>query len=361
MIRFSRRSVMKGIGAAGAVAASGGLAAPAIGQARTLTVSVWGGVTEEAIKAYVAPEFTRLTGAAVAYDIGGSGARYNKLLAQRANPTVDVFLSGDDAVIAGHKAGILASGNRKNLPNLADVAPWALRIKHGTDAEVIGAVPYAVLAYVLAYNPETVKTPPTSWGDMWKPEFSGKVAYASQVHSQMPALTIIAAELAGGSAENIDPGFKKLAELRPGKISVNWSEWSSVFKSGDVVLATEFNYYLETMKNLKYPIAYVVPKEKAIGSMQAMSLVKGSPHKEIGEAFLNLMIDPKIQAEFARRDYHGPVSMKVSLSDTEKARCTCGTNVEDQVRFFDPEMSAAVRPAWTERLNIEVLPKWKVR
>ena len=27
----------------------------------------------------------------------------------------------------------------------------------------------------LTYNPETVKTPPTSWADLWKPEFKGRV------------------------------------------------------------------------------------------------------------------------------------------------------------------------------------------
>lgn len=27
----------------------------------------------------------------------------------------------------------------------------------------------------IAYNPETITTPPTSWDDLWKPEYAGKV------------------------------------------------------------------------------------------------------------------------------------------------------------------------------------------
>src|ERR1700710_2556811 len=117
MSKLSRRDLLKGAAATG-LAAQGApaLAAPAIGKGSTLTVSVWGGISEDSVKAYVAPEFTRLTGATIAYDIGGVGARYNKLLAQKANPAADVFFGGEEAIVGGHKAGILAPASRKSLP-----------------------------------------------------------------------------------------------------------------------------------------------------------------------------------------------------------------------------------------------------
>ncbi len=276
--KLTRRTVLTG---AGAVAAGAMIARPAIAQRQTLTLSTWGGVTQDGIKAYVQPEFEKRTGATLAFDIGGQGARYNKLLAQRASPPADVFFSTDEAVVAGHRAGILTSAHAKSLSNLSQLSDWAMTVKGiGGDGMVAG-VPYTLIAYVLAYNPDVVKEPPTGWADMWRPEFRDKLALAAPVHTQMPAFVIIAAELAGGSAANVDPGFKKLAELRPSKLTVFWTDWAPLNKSGDVTAATEFDYYLETMKSQKYPIDYVVPKEKAIGSPEYVSVVKGTKQQEL--------------------------------------------------------------------------------
>ena len=188
----------------------------------------------------------------------------------------------------------------------------------------------------------------------------GKLAFASPVHSQMPAFVIIAAELAGGSATNVDPGFKKLAELRPAKLTVFWTDWAPLDKSGDVTLATEFDYYLESMKAQKYPIEQIVPTDKGIGTPEFVSIVKGTKNPELAEAFMNLMLDPKIQEAFATETYQGPTNKKVQLAADLQKKCACGARI-DQLRFFDPVMFANVRAAWTERMNTEVVPNWGSR
>lgn len=361
MTGIDRRAFLRAAGT-GALAMSplrSALAAPTVAKGTVLTVSTWGGVTQDGIKAYAQPLFEKLTGATLAYDIGGQGARYNKLLAQRVNPPADVFFSTDEAVVAGRKSGILDSANRKNLPNLADVFDWAQTVKPESDTLVAG-VPYTLIAYVLGYNPDLVKTPPRSWADLWRPEFAGKLAFASPVHTQMPALVIIAAELAGGSVANVDPGFKKLAELKPAKLTVFWTDWAPLDKSGDVTLATEFDYYLESMKAQKYPVEQVVPTDKGIGASEYVSIVKGTKNPELAEAFLNLMLDQKVQESFAGDTYQGPTNNKVQLSADLQSKCSCGAKV-DQLRFFDPVMFASVRAAWTERMNTEVVPHWGTR
>src|SRR5258706_11629877 len=350
-IKLTRRAMLLGAAAAPLIGR------PAIAQRATLTVSTWGGVTQDGVKAYVGPEFEKRTGATLAYDIGGQGARYNKLLAQRNNPPADVFFSTDEAVIAGRRAGILTSASRKNLPNLANIHEWAQTVKENDGAGTVAGAPYTLLAYVLAYNPEVVKDKPTSWADMWRPEFQGKFAFAAPVHSQMPAFVTLAAELAGGS---IDAGFKKLAELKPSKLTVFWTDWAPLNKSGDVSLATEFDYYLETMKSQGYPIDYVIPKEKAISCPEYASIVKGTKNQEIAEAFLDLMLSPPVQTAFAQETFQGPTNKLVKLTAASEARCACGTRV-DQLRFFDPKVFADNRAAWTERLNTEVVPHWRAR
>ncbi|MGA7792601.1 MAG: ABC transporter substrate-binding protein [Candidatus Acidiferrales bacterium] len=363
----TRRQLLIGTGAIGLTAVASRVfeqmirarKAPAILRDFTLTVSTWGGVTQDSIKTFVQPEFEKQTGATLAYDIGGQGARTNKLLAQRVDPPADIFFSTDEAVVAGYKAGILTPARRQFVPNATQLEDWSHTVENFNTDTTLPGIPYTLIAYVLAYNPESVKEKPTSWGDMWRPEFLGKLAFASPVHTQMPAFVIVASELAGGSVSNVDPGFKKLAELKPIKLTVFWTDWAPLDKTGDATLATEFDYYLETMKNDKYPIDYVIPKEKGFASPEYASIVKGTKNQEIAEVFLNLLIDAKIQESFAINTYQTPVNKTVKLTGAQIARCGCGASVE-QLRFFDPALFFEKRPLWTERMNTEVVPNWRV-
>ncbi|HUZ74196.1 MAG TPA: extracellular solute-binding protein [Stellaceae bacterium] len=325
-----------------------------------LTVSTWGGVTQDAVEKHVGPEFSRATGATLAYDIGSQGARYSKLLAQRASPATDVFFGSDESLIAGLKAGILTSARRKSLSHLGEVEDWALTVKSPAGDDMIGGVPYGLIAYILGYNPERVKAPITSWNDLWRPEFAGKLAFASPFHSMMPELVVIAAELAGGSMSNIDPGFKKLAQLRPAKLGFTWTDWAALYQSGDVILATEFDCYLDVMKAQGYKIQTVVPKEKGIACIDGVAIVKGRPNIELSEFFLDTVISATAQEGLASVLYQAPINRTVQLPAEVNAKCSCGADVAD-LRFFDPEPFVALRPVWTERLNTEVVPHWGAR
>jgi putative spermidine/putrescine transport system substrate-binding protein len=332
---------------------------PAMAQQNgSLTVSTWGGVTEEGVRKVVQPRFEARTGATLVYDIGGQGARYNKLLAQRANPPADVFFSTGEAVVSAYQQDLLLPARKSNIPNFANIREEMLNVKLGADDGTIAGAPYTIISYALGYNPKVTGGPLESWADLWRPEFEDKLAFAAPVHTQMPAFVIIAAELAGGGVDNVDPGFKKLAELRPSKLTVFWTDWASLYQSGDVVVATEFDYYLEGMKEQNFDIDYVYPKEGGIGVPEYVSIVKGTQKQELAEVFLDIMLDPEVQGEFARTTFQGPTNSLVKLTDAEAARCSCGPNLE-KIRIFDPEVMAKNRAIWTERMNTEVIPNWR--
>lgn len=349
-----------GLGAVGSAIApawaqSGG--APAIAKGSTMTVSTWGGITQDLIKNHAEKEFEKLTGAKLAYDIGGVGARYGKILAQRNSPPADVFISGDEQVIAGERAGLLQSLDAKKISSIGNLYDWAV-IRAGAREKSLVGIGFAVNAYVIGYNPDLVKVAPTGWADLWRPEFRGKLALAAPGHSMMPMVMVIAAELAGGSASNIDPGFKKMGDLRSNKLTFFWTDWASMNKTGDVAIATEFDYYLQTMKAQNYRIEYIMPKEKGIGTPLTASLVRGSKLTEPGEAFISLLLSRGFQEAAAANAYLGPTDRTVKLSAAIAARCACGATV-DRLRFFDPAFIADVRPAWTERINSEIIAQWR--
>ncbi len=363
--RTGRRRFLRGMSALGLGMGATGFArpawaqgAPAIAKGAAFTVSTWGGVTQEAVKQFVQPEFERMAGVKFAFDIGAQGARYNKLLAQRVNPPADVFFSTDEAIINGHRAGVLQPGALKNIANAADLPDWALPGRGTAPQGMLLGAGYALIAYVIGYNPAVVKQAPTSWRDLWRPEFQGKLALAAPGHTQMPSLLITTAELNGGGLHNMDPGFKKLAELRPVKLTFFFTDWAALTRTGDAVVGTEFDYYLQGMKSQGFPIEWVTPREKGFGSPQCVSIVKGSAIPiDVAEAFINLMIAPRVQEALAVQTFQGITNRKVQLSAEAQARCTCGARVSD-LRFFDPVLIADNRPKWTERLNTEVVPSW---
>lgn len=361
-MHMNRRSALRlgMIGAGFGLLPAGLVSRASANTAPVLTVSTWGGITEEGIRAFVQPEFEKLTGATLAYDIGGQGARYNKLLAQRSNPPADVFLSTDEAVVSGLKADVLVPARRAALSNLKDVADWAQSVKLGNTADTVAGAPFTLLDYSLGWNPKSVDPAPQSWADLWDPRFEGKIAFAAPAHSQMPAMVAIAAELAGGSLENIDAAFDYLAKLRPGKLSVFWTDWAPLLKSGEVIAATDFGYYFAAMQDQGYDITQAAPKEGAIAVPEYVSIVKGSEKVELAEAFLNLMMDARVQSAFAEATYQGPTNLKTQLSDKVAGRVIAGAAVE-KLRFFDPEVFANNRAIWTERMNLEVVPNWSIR
>jgi putative spermidine/putrescine transport system substrate-binding protein len=357
MKKLTRRNMLRvsvgmGFSAAGAHIVSRSAAAERTG---SITVSTWGGDTEDSIRKFVQPKFEALTKATIVYDIGGQGARYNKLIAQRNSPSSDVFLSTDEVVVQGLQQELLLPPNMSNISNAKDIRTEALTI-----GEAGGCVPYTIIAYVLGYNSKRVQKPLTSWADLWRGDLANRLAFAAPAHTQMPALVIIAAELAGGGVNNIDPGFKLLADLRPAKLAVSWTDWASAYQSGDIIAATEFDLYFDGMKTQTFDIDYAVPKEKGIGVPEYASIVKGTQNKELCEVFLNMMLDPDVQENFAKATFQGPTNSKVSLSPDLAAKVSYGARLE-QLRFFDPAFAAKNRAMWTERLNTEVVPNWRVR
>lgn len=134
-----------------------------------LIISVWGGTTEEWFREHVEPRFNQLyPNVEVIYDVGGMSARYNKLLAQKDSPEIDLFVSTSEAAISAMQEGLLVPINHENVPNMEGLYDWALPLPE------YGAA-YSAIAYVLAYNPDFFgDNPPTSWNDLWRPRYRVK-------------------------------------------------------------------------------------------------------------------------------------------------------------------------------------------
>ncbi len=347
-----------GLGA-GAAAALGG-ASPAFAQARggytppdgkgrTLTVSVWGGSTEQAFIKAVVPVFKTLTGANVVFETGSGGERFNKLLAQRNLSTVDVFVNSGENVFQANRVGKMENINPALVPNLEQMYDWAKLFPYG--------VSYGLIVFGLA---RSVQTPALrSWTDLWRPEFKGRLGMPAIGNTQFPMMLIMLAEIFGGSASNIEPAIRKLAELEPVALSFFWGQWADAAKSGKLLAVPEFNYSLLDAKAAGIDFAFDYPEEKAIAADNTMSIVKGSANVDLAHAFLNVTFDAEVQAEFCATWLGSPANKNAKIAPSIQGRVPLAADILDKVRFFDLGFIATKRAEWTEALNSRVLAKWK--
>lgn len=318
-----------------------------------LVISVWGGTTEEFIRAYVEPEFLKLyPKVTVIYDVGGMSARYTKLLAQKETPEVDLFVSTPESCFAAIAEGLLVPINPENIPNMQNLHEWAMPVpEYGAG--------YGAIAYGLGYNPDFFgDDPPTSWLDLWRPEVQGKIAVPAIGHSKMLDFIAMAAELHGGSIDNIQPGLEALAELDPAAQTFFYTNWNALFDAGDVVLATDFDYYINAMKDMGSNIEYVIPEEGAFGTVQHLSVVAGTENQEMVEAFINLFLSPEIQDLVANELKNAPALKGVQVAPGIEERLAVYGESMANILWFDAKFAQENRPAWTELMNEIVAPAW---
>ncbi|MCC6174364.1 MAG: extracellular solute-binding protein [Chloroflexi bacterium] len=330
---------------------SGSRAAPGSKEPRSLTVSIWGGVTEESVRKWVLPRFQKEFNATVTLDVGLQGARFNKLLSQRGAQTVDIFCSTEELVYNGLKQDLFEKIDPKKIPNMARLHPWATPVPEYGPA--IGLTTFG-----LAYNTRALSTPPTSWADLWRPDLRGRLALINFTHSQGPALLIRAAELHNGSMQAVDAGFASLAELRPAVVELYFTEYIPQLLQDQVLVAPELDYYVQSLKLQGYPIDWVLPDDGAFSVLQIANIVKGSPNRQVAEQFIDFYLDSESQRAIANDNYTSPSNKETTLEPTVAAKTMVGDRLA-KLRTFDLETIADARPAWTERFSAEVLPKWK--
>src|SRR6185312_15125538 len=170
---ISRRHFLSaGAGAATMLASNAPIARADTSQ---VVVGTWGGdygqlLTDLIDKPVLAPK-----GIEVLQDVGNADPRKTKLLAERQSRrgSMDVACLSDSDHYIVEETGALEAVDSAKVSRLDKVFP-ALRTKT--------AIPHIYSAQVILYNVNHVKTPPTSWADLWDPKWRGRVGLADQLY-----------------------------------------------------------------------------------------------------------------------------------------------------------------------------------
>jgi putative spermidine/putrescine transport system substrate-binding protein len=210
----------------------------------------------------------------------------------------------------------------------------------------------------LTYNPEKIKTPPTSWKDLWKPEFKGRVGITTLNSTLGTGWLVEVAKMYGGSESNVEPGFKAINDLKPNlaAVAANPGALATLFQQGQIDISPGNFNAIQLLKARGVPVEFVAPKEGAIAFKTSIHVVKNSPNRDLAVALIEAAMSPEVQTRLMQAPYLiVPTNTKVKMEgEIAKVLAKDHAAMKQSFVFQDWKKINEQRSAWIERFNREV-------
>jgi putative spermidine/putrescine transport system substrate-binding protein len=308
------------------------------------------GSWEEAHRAVLVPAFRKATqNAEITLDPMLSVDQIAKVSAARNNPPLDVMLHDPGPALTAIGQGLVENYPVSQSKYFKDLIPEA-------QEETGPAIFFQTVG--LTYNPEKIKTPPTSWRDLWKPEYKGRVGITNLNSTLGTGFIVEIAKMFGGSESNVEPGFKALNDLKPNlaAVAANPGALATLFQQGQVDISPGNFNAIQILKARGVPVEFVSPKEGAIAFKTTIHVVKNSPNRQLAIDLIEAAMSPEVQTRLMQGPYLiVPTNTKVKM-EGEIASILAKDHADMKRKFVfqDWKKINEHRAQWIERFNREI-------
>jgi putative spermidine/putrescine transport system substrate-binding protein len=277
-------------------------------QQKRIVVANWGGDWHDRTVRHLEAPYVTKAGYELAHDLAASPQRRTKLIAGMRLPRsqLDVAHMDDAGAYELAAMGALAEVDEKTIPRLAEVVP-SLRMP--------SFVPWQYSVWALGYNPETVKEPPKSFGDLWDPKFKGMIGLSDvhwAHHIEMAALKT------GDSLDKVDVAavksalleMKKAVEPRiyPGHLQI-----AQALKNGEIQVATNYKARILQFGVDGVSVRPVYPAEGGILMIFGMVIPKNAANLEGARFYCNALLEPQGQSNLVQESLYAPANVRAPL------------------------------------------------
>jgi putative spermidine/putrescine transport system substrate-binding protein len=291
----NRRRLLAGLSGA----ALGGLPFVSRAQADGFVAMTYPGVWEQAARSIIVPAFKKHSPLPVALSPVLVVDAMAKLAASRNNPPYDFILIDEPSSIQARAMDLIMPLPTASIPNLARV-PQSLVGKDGYGVNV------ALQVFGIVYNPTTVKNKPTSWEDLWRPEYKGRVLISGPDTTIGMTWMAMLAKLHGGSEQDLEPAWKALARLKPNLATIPSSPGAvgTLFQQGQADIAVGFLSVEEPLRARGVDIAIAKPDTGWGVVSNIAQIVKGSKVASAAAAYIDTYLETDVQAKMAEAPYY---------------------------------------------------------
>lgn len=275
-----------GCGAAGPAATTGTSgaeagAAPASAEKKLVVYSAG----PEGLAKNLIAGYEQASGVKVEMFQGTTGKILARMEAEKSNPVADVVILAS----LPSAQGLKADGLTMAYPEAANAdklnPDWSDAEGHyfSTSASALG----------IAYNTNEVKTPPTSWADLSKPEFK------DQVNIPDPSLSGSALDfMTGYLSVKGEEGWTLFEDYKANGVALagaNQEALDPVITGAKGVVASAVDYMTYKAKDKGEPIDIIYPKEGTVISPRPAMIMKSSEHVDEAKAFIDYLLSDEAQ------------------------------------------------------------------
>jgi putative spermidine/putrescine transport system substrate-binding protein len=313
-----------------------------------LVVSTFGFGADK-VQQFIIEPFQKKYNVKVTVETGANADRLNKLKANKGNPNVDVILITDYFAQIGINEGLFEKIDANKIPNLKNLYDFALN-KDG-----YGPV-YTVNRLGIVYRTDLVKSEPTSWKDLWRPENKGMLALPDlNISYGMPFLGAVAKTF-GKDDTDMEAAFKALKEVKPNVVKFfgKTSELTSLLQRGEVTMAPAGDIFVIPLVKEKQPVKWVVPKEGSYLISNTVQIVKGTKRLETAHQFIDFLLSKEVQEVAAKEWYDAPVNKEAKLDPETGKFLAYGNEAFQNFKVQDQAFVVKNRDAWLDRFMREI-------
>jgi spermidine/putrescine-binding protein len=209
---------------------------------------------------------------------------YAKLSAGGAN--YDLVQPTDYIVSLMIRQGVLQKLDKAKLPNFANLDPNYLNLAFDPNNEY--TLPYQAGTDAIVVNSEAVTTMPTSWADLWKPEYAGRMVFLDDSRSVI-GITLLTLGYDPNTTDQaqLEAAKTKLAELMPGIKLFDSDSPKFALIAGDVDLGMTWTGEAFLAQQENPAIQYIYPSEGALVWQDTYAIPTDAPHIDAAYAWLN--------------------------------------------------------------------------
>ncbi len=231
------------------------------------------------------------------------------------------------------------------VPNLSKV-PEVFR----NDSNVIVngtrySVPFTWGSAPMAYDPAVIPNAPESWMDIFKPEYKGKVGMADDPIGNQMLAAILATDaevptmLTADQLEQATQFLIKIKKDAARQLAVSWGELANALARSEVVITFSGGEFLKKFAaDAGKTIEFTYPKEGTFGWLDSYCIAKGAPNREAAHKCANQALEVDAQVAFGEKTFQAIVIPEAieKLQPATKALYPYGNlgEFEKKAKFF---------------------------
>ena len=310
-----------------------------------LVVGIWGGTQEKIVKQYIEPVLVDKYGCKISYVLGGTVERRARAYAERGRPSFDVLYLNIFESRQAVKDGVTQPATDA-VENAQYLYPIARKGGYGV----------AINPCTIVYNKTKASAPITSWKDMWKPEWQGRIAWPNGLGAEgISALMMSTLSWFGDQTKMAPEGFDKVKELKPfAAIQGSQAQLFDMFDQDIADLSVEFGSFCEKYIEERNPdFALADPEEGKALAMNVACITEGTRNQKLAEEWVNLHLSPEVMLAYAKEIYYSPTVDNVDIPADLQSKLIMPDQIDTLVDF-DWDYINANRNKWQSIYDREI-------